>query len=156
MARFLLRRLGLVLPALWLVSVLIFALAEIVPGDVARTILGPYATPDQAAALRHQLGADRPVPVRYAAWLGSFVIGRWGASMVLHRPVRPFVLARLGNSRALAVIALVCVIPISLGLGIVAGLNEDRLVDTAISLIGLSLTRSEERRVGKECRSRWS
>src|SRR5207253_3931953 len=59
MARFLLRRLGLVLPALWLVSVLIFALAEIVPGDVARTILGPYATPDQAAALRHQLGADR-------------------------------------------------------------------------------------------------
>src|SRR5437879_4035119 len=95
MARFLLRRLGLVLPALWLVSVLIFALAEIVPGDVARTILGPYATPDQAAALRHQLGADRSVPVRYAAWLGSFVIGRWGDSMVLHRPVRPFVIARL-------------------------------------------------------------
>jgi len=139
-ARFLLRRLGLVLPALWLVSVLIFALAEIVPGDVARTILGPYATPEQAAALRHQLGADRPVPVRYAAWLGSFVIGRWGDSMVLHRPVRPFVLARLQNSLALALIALICVVPISLGLGIVAGLNEDRPVDTAISLIGLSLT----------------
>ncbi|TMJ11060.1 MAG: ABC transporter permease [Bacillati bacterium ANGP1] len=127
MARFLLRRLGLVVPALWLVSALIFALAEIVPGDVARTVLGPYATPDQVAALRHQLGADRPLVVRYAAWLGGFVTGNWGDSLVLHRPVRPFVFARL-------------VIPVSLALGVLAGLHEDRPLDRVISLVGLSLT----------------
>src|SRR5205807_2002015 len=126
MARFLLRRLGLVVPALWLVSALIFALAEIVPGDVARTVLGPYATPDQVAALRHQLGADRPLVVRYAAWLGGFVTGNWGDSLVLHRPVRPFVFARLGNSFQLALVALVLVIPVSLALGVLAGLHEDR------------------------------
>ena len=140
MARFLLRRLGLVVPALWLVSALIFALAEIVPGDVARTVLGPYATPDQVASLRHQLGADRPLVVRYAAWLGGFVTGNWGDSLVLHRPVRPFVFARLGNSLQLALVALVLVIPVSLALGVLAGLHEDRPLDLVISLVGLSLT----------------
>jgi len=140
MARFLLRRLGLVLPALWLVSVLIFGLAEIVPGDVGRTILGPYATPAQVAALRHDLGADRALPVRYAAWLARFVTGAWGDSLVLHRPVRPLVFARLANSFRLAAIALVLVIPVSVALGVLAGLNEDRPLDRAVSIAGLSLT----------------
>jgi len=140
MARFLLRRLGLAVPALWLVSALIFSLAEIVPGDVARTILGPYATPAQIAALRHQLGADRPLVVRYAAWLGGFITGNWGDSLVLRRPVRPFVFTRLANSLQLALVTLVLVIPVSLALGILAGLHEDRPLDRVISLVGLSLT----------------
>ena len=140
MARFLLRRLGLAVPALWLVSVLIFALAEIVPGDVARTILGPYATPDQVASLRHQLGADRPLVVRYAAWLEGFATGSWGDSLVLHRPVRPFVFTHLANSLQLALVTLALTIPVSLALGVIAGLHENRPVDHAISLVGLSLT----------------
>ncbi len=140
MARFLLRRLGLAVPALWLTSALIFALAEIVPGDVARTILGPYATPAQVQALRHELGQDRPLVVRYAHWLGGFLVGRWGESLVLHRPVRPFVFARLANSLQLALVALVLVVPLSLVLGVLAGLHEDRPLDRAISLVGLALT----------------
>jgi peptide/nickel transport system permease protein len=139
-AAFLLRRVALAVPALWLVSVLIFTLAEIVPGDVARTILGPYATPAQVAALRHQLGADRPLIARYATWLAGFITGNWGDSMVLHRPVRPFVFTRLKNSLQLALMALVFVVPISLALGVVAGLHEDRPLDHTISIIGLALT----------------
>lgn len=127
-------------PTLWLVSLLIFSLAEILPGDVGRTVLGPYATSAQVAALRHQLGADRPLPVRYATWLGNFVVGNWGTSMVLHRPVRSLVSVRLGNSLQLALLALVLVVPVSVALGILAGLHEDRLVDRAISITGLSLT----------------
>ncbi len=125
---------------LWLVSLLIFGLAEVVPGDVARTILGPYATTAQVNALRHQLGADRPLLARYAAWLGNFTRGRWGESLVLRRPVRPLVFDRLRNSLQLAALALVLVIPLSLALGIVAGLQEDRPLDHAISVLGLSLT----------------
>ncbi len=140
MVRFLLRRLGLIVPTLWLVSLLIFGLAEIVPGDVARTILGPYATPQQVEALRHQLGADRPLLVRYAHWLSNFVTGNWGDSVILHTPVRPFVFARLANSVQLALVALLITIPISLVLGVLAGLHVDRPTDLAISVIGLALT----------------
>ena len=76
MARFLLRRLGLVLPALWLVSVLIFALAEIVPGDVALTILGPYAT---------KVDRERRVPVVQALRIGHTGILRRQAAVVFER-----------------------------------------------------------------------
>ncbi len=127
-------------PALWLVSMLIFGLAEVVPGDVGRTILGPYATPDQVAALRHELGADRPLAIRYTAWLGHFMTGAWGDSMVLHRPVRLLVFTRLGNSLQLALLALALVVPVSIILGVAAGLHEDHLLDRVISLVGLSLT----------------
>lgn len=140
MVRFLLRRLGLLVPTLWLVSLLIFALAEVVPGDVGRTILGPYATPAQVGALRHQLGADRPLLIRYAAWLGNFAVGNWGDSIVLHRPVFSLVSSHLGNSLQLALLALLLIVPISLALGVTAGLHEDRPVDRVISVIGLSLT----------------
>ncbi len=140
MAGFLLRRLGLIAPTLWLVSLLVFALAEIVPGDVARTILGPYATSAQVAALRHQLGADRPLAIRYVDWLGHFVTGRWGDSVVLHTPVLPLVATRLGNSLQLALIALLVIVPVSLALGVAAGLHQDRPVDHVITITGLSLT----------------
>jgi peptide/nickel transport system permease protein len=140
MARFLFRRFALMVPTLWLVSLLVFALAEIVPGDVARTILGPYATPAQAAALRHQLGADRPLALRYADWLGHVVTGRWGDSLVLHTPVLPLVVTRLGNSLQLALVALLFIVPVSLALGVAAGLHQDRPIDHAIGVTGLSLT----------------
>jgi len=125
---------------LWLVSFLIFGLAEVVPGDVARTILGPYATPDQLNVLRHQLGADRPLLNRYTAWLGNFLQGKWGDSLVLRRPIRALVFDRLQNSLQLAVLALIFVVPLSLVLGIIAALHEDRLLDHTISIVGLSLT----------------
>ena len=81
MLRLIGRRLLLMVPTLILVSVLIFALAQVLPGDVGRTILGPYATRQQVNTLDHKLGADKPLYERYASWAGDFVTGHWGESL---------------------------------------------------------------------------
>ena len=96
--RLILRRLGLALLTLLLVSMLVFATAELLPGDLGRTILGPYASEEQVAALNEGLGEDDPAPVRYADWLARFAQGDWGTSAALRQPVRPLVLDRLGRT----------------------------------------------------------
>jgi peptide/nickel transport system permease protein len=140
MVRLIVRRLLLMVPTLLLVSMLVFALSEVLPGDVGRTILGPYATPAQVTALDHTLGADKPIVERYGVWLGHFVTGRWGVSQVNQQPVRSEVLTALGNSLLLAALALVIIIPLSILLGVVAGLRKDGLLDRSITISTLSLT----------------
>jgi peptide/nickel transport system permease protein len=137
--RFFLTRFGLALVTLVLVSILVFGVAEILPGDVGRTILGPYASNEQVARLDHELGVDRPLPVRYVDWVGGFVTGDWGDSALLNRPVRPLVLDRLGNSLILGFFALGLIVPISIGFGVIAALHYGRALDRAIAVTGLSL-----------------
>jgi peptide/nickel transport system permease protein len=138
-ARFILRRIGLTLVTLVIVSMTVFAAAEVLPGDVARTILGPYATKAQVDALDHQLGADQPLPVRYWNWATDFVQGDWGTSPVQNTEVRPYVLGRFKNSLILAAFALVLIVPLSIGLGVVAALNYGRSLDRIITITGLSV-----------------
>ena len=140
MLRLIGRRLLLMVPTLILASILIFALAEVLPGDVGRSILGIYATQQQVDYLNHQLGADRPLVVRYASWAGNFVAGKWGESPVLKIPVRPTVLKALGNSLVLAGFALVIIVPLSVLLGVFAGLRRDSLLDRGITISTLSMT----------------
>ena len=140
MTRLILRRLLLMVPTLILVSLLIFTLSEILPGDVGRTILGPYATPEQVAALNAELGVDEPIIQRYVAWLGNFVTGDWDTSPITDLEVRPQVMGALGNSLLLAGMALVVIIPLSIFLGVVAGLRKDGLLDRGITISTLSLT----------------
>lgn len=140
MGRLVLRRLAAAAVTLLVVSALVFALAEVLPGDVGRTILGPYASPDQVAALDHRLGADRSLPVRYGDWLGGVVTGDWGTSAVQRIPVRPLVLDRLWASTQLAVIAFVLLVVLGVGLGVLAGLRPGGRRDHAIGLAGLTLT----------------
>jgi peptide/nickel transport system permease protein len=137
--RFLLTRLGLTLVTLLLVSILVFSVAEVLPGDVGRTILGPFASNEQVARLNHELGVDRPLPVRYVDWVSEFVTGDWGDSALLNTPVRPIVLDRLGNSLILGLFALALIVPVSIGFGVVAALNYGRPLDRIISIAGLSL-----------------
>jgi peptide/nickel transport system permease protein len=139
MTPFLLKRLGLALITLVLISFAVFAVAQVLPGDVGRTILGPYATNAQVARLDHQLGVDKPLIVRYVNWITAFVRGDWGQSYLLNTPVRPFVLGRLLNSVVLAAFALLLTVPISIGLGVVAALNYGRVGDRIITIAGLSL-----------------
>jgi peptide/nickel transport system permease protein len=139
MTPFLLKRLGLALITLVLISFAVFAVAQVLPGDVGRTILGPYATNAQVARLDHQLGVDKPLVVRYVNWITAFVRGDWGQSYLLNTPVRPFVLGRLLNSVVLAAFALLLTVPISIGLGVVAALNYGRVGDRIITIAGLSL-----------------
>jgi peptide/nickel transport system permease protein len=137
--RFLIRRLASAVITLLCVSVILFAVAQVLPGDVGRAILGPYATEQQVQALDHQLGVDRPLAVRYATWFAGFVRGQWGNSYLLNRPVLTVALDRLRNSLILGGFALCLIVPVSVGLGVVAALHYGRWLDRAISVIGLSL-----------------
>ncbi len=139
MARFILRRVGLALITLVLVSILLFITAEVVPGDVGRMILGPYATEEQVARVNEELGLDRPLPVRYVDWATSFVRGDWGESYFRRVAVQPLVLESLRNSLFLGAYALLLVVPLSIALGVVAALNYGKVLDRVISVTGLSL-----------------
>jgi peptide/nickel transport system permease protein len=140
MLRLIGRRLLFMVPTLILVSILIFALAEVLPGDVGRSILGPYATDQQVKILNHELGADRPLYERYASWAGGFVTGDWGESPVSKVPVFATVMTALGNSLVLAGFALVIIVPVSVLLGVYAGLRKDSLLDRGITISTLSMT----------------
>jgi peptide/nickel transport system permease protein len=141
-------RLALSLGTLLLVSLLVFAVAEVLPGDVGRTVLGPYASDEQVAALNEELGADDPSPVRYASWLWRFVRGDWGTSAALGEPVRPLVLGRLGNSLLLGAYALLLAVPPAVALGVLAGRRRGRAADVAVSTTAVSLLALPEFVVG--------
>lgn len=140
MTRYLARRLLLLAITLLLTSALIFALTQLLPGDVARLILGRDARPEALENLRADLGLNDPAPVQYLNWLGGFISGDWGTSFVGGRaPIRPLVMERLGHSIQLALLTLVISIPMSIALGVLAGLRENHLVDSIISVLSLSV-----------------
>lgn len=136
---FLLRRLGLALLTLVLVSMLVFATVQLLPGDLGRTILGPYATEERVADLNDRLGENDPAPIRYVHWLSRFVRGDWGTSAALRQPVRPLVLDRLGNSLVLALYALVLAVPAAIVFGMLAARHRGRPLDAAVSATAVSL-----------------
>jgi len=137
--RFIGKRLGLSLVTLFLVSVIVFAISDVLPGDVGRSILGRSATDEQVAALDHQLGYDKPLPERYWKLVSGYATGDWGTSPVLNVEVRPLVLRRFGNSLILAAFAFALIVPFSIFMGIVAALHNGRWADRTISITGLSL-----------------
>lgn len=139
LASLLVKRVWLALVTLFLVSVIVFAVARLLPGDVGRSVLGPYASAAQVAALDRRLGLDRPVLAQYVSYVGGFLRGDWGTSPVLSVPVRPYVVGHLVNSLYLAALALIEIVPLSIGLGVAAGWFRDRWPDRLISVTGLSL-----------------
>ncbi len=136
----LLRRTGLALITLVLLSVIVFAGAELLPGDVGRAVLGPLADPRAVAVFDHKIGADRPILVQYVSWAGHFLAGDMGRSYVLGAPVAPFVMAALGRSLKLAGLAFVLVVPLGIIGGVIAALKVDRPLDRIITIGGISLT----------------
>jgi peptide/nickel transport system permease protein len=136
------RRLLSALFTLVLVSLLVFVLTEILPGDVATALSERDATPQQIASLRQQLGLERPPHVRYGEWLAGALRGDLGLSLARAEPILPLLLVRLRNTALLAAVTVLLVVPLALTLGILAGLLRDRLPDLLISvltLIGMSL-----------------
>ena len=140
MARFLLKRLGLAAITLFLLSVIVFVGASVLPGNVARRILGPFA--DQAAveALNERLGTDRSLVTQYWDWISSFFQGDMGDSYALNVPVSELIGNALGNSAKLAVFAFVLVVPLAILGGVVAALRRDTLTDRVITIGGLTLS----------------
>ena len=140
--QFLLRRLGSIAVTLLLVSFVVFAITQILPGNAAHMILGEFATPEAIAALTKRLGLDVPWYEQYARWLGGVLTGNWGESMTLSKPVLPEVMTALGRSAILAGCALVVVTVIAVPLGVWAAVRQGKPADLAIggvSYLGISL-----------------
>jgi peptide/nickel transport system permease protein len=140
MALFLLRRLGLMILTLWILSLIVFFAGQILPSDPGRIILGNLASPSSVQALDHKLGVDRPLLTRYLSWLGGLLHGDFGTSYTYQSAVEPFVRAALINSVKLAVLAFVIVVPLGIIGGVVAALYAGRGADRVISVTGLSLS----------------
>lgn len=138
MAIYLLRRLGLAVVTLWLLSVIIFFAGQVLPGNPARSILGPLAAQSAVRALDHQLGVDRPLLIQYWSWISGMFHGNLGQSSQYQSPVEPLLRVALANSAKLAALALIVIVPLGIFGGVVAALNAGRPVDRVISLTGLS------------------
>jgi peptide/nickel transport system permease protein len=138
LATYLLRRLGLAIVTLWLLSMIIFLCGQVLPGNPGRAILGPFASPVAVANLNRQLGVDRPLITQYWTWITGALHGNLGISYQYRSPVEPLLASALANSAKLAVFALVIMVPLGIFGGVVAALNAGSPVDRAISLTGLS------------------
>jgi len=129
------QRIGLALLSLLAVSVVVFAITALLPGDAAQEQLGQDATPEALAALRAQMGLDVPGPLRYAHWLGGLLTGDPGKSSTTQLPVAELIGSRLPNSLLLAAITALFSVPIALSLGIASAVWRgswfDRVASTA-------------------------
>lgn len=135
---FLVRRLGLALVTLVILSVIVFFAGQVLPGDPGRSILGPLASQSSVRILDHQLGVDRPLLTQYWDWMSGLLRGNMGTSYALRSPVAPQVWSGLENSLKLAVIALALVVPLGILGGVAAALNAGRITDRFLSIAGLS------------------
>ncbi|GAB5470434.1 MAG: ABC transporter permease [Rhodospirillales bacterium] len=133
-----LQRLGLGLITLFVVSVIIFAAVEMLPGDLAQEILGQSATPETVAAFRKQLGLDQPPLTRYFDWLGGIVTGDLGRSLASDREISELIGTRLGNTLFLAGLAAVISVPLALTLGVLAALYRNSIFDRGVNVFTLS------------------
>jgi len=140
MLLYVVKRVGLALVTLVLLSLIIFFAAQVLPGDPGRAILGPFASQHSVDILDHKLGVDRPVVVQYWSWITGIVRGRLGTSYQYQAPVSSFLWPYLGRSLKLAAIAFVIVVPTAILGGIIAALNRGRWLDRLISTTSLSLS----------------
>ncbi|MBV9751745.1 MAG: ABC transporter permease [Hyphomicrobiales bacterium] len=141
MGVYILRRLLLMVPVLFGVTVIVFLVISLIPGDPAKAILGTFATPENIARVNHDLGLDRALPIQYFIWLGNLLHGDFGRSYILHRPVLDEVLDRLFPTLLLGGAALVLSSAVGLSLGIIAAIRQngwqDKLITVAV-LVGIS------------------
>lgn len=139
MARYIVRRLGFLLLTLLLTSLIVFVITQLLPGDVARAVLGREAGEEALQAFREQYGLNDPLIVQYFRWLGNFVRGDWGISLSTRQEVYPLVMGRVRNSLMLAAVTMAIGVPLSILLGVLAGLNENKTADNVISIASLSV-----------------
>lgn len=133
-----LKRLGFMFMTMVVMSFLIFFLVEIMPGDVAQTVLGQSATDEAVSALRESMGLDRPFMIRYFDWAGSFISGDLGESLYMRGvQINTIFWRKIGHSVTLALTALVFYVPLSIFMGVLAGMKSGKPTDNVISLLGL-------------------
>jgi len=138
MARFILRRLLLSLVTIWLLVTIVFVIANVLPNDVGRTILGPFAPQESVDALNQKLGTDRPIIVQYVDTIIGVVTLDFGTSYVNGQDVLPQLAAAMVRSAKLAGLALFLTIPVAIAAGLFAARRRDRPADRGIVLLGVA------------------
>jgi peptide/nickel transport system permease protein len=141
---FVLRRLGLTVLLLLSISIVIFIGCELLPGDMAQVALGQFASEANVAALRAQLGLNRPAYVQYLSWLWGVLHWDWGVSALSRTPVSTMLAERLPNTLLLAGSATVIGVPLAVGLGILMVMNAGRTFDRVVSVCVISLAAAPE------------
>ena len=137
MTAFLIRRIALVLPTLFFVSVLIFGLQQLLPGDPALAMAGEERDPSVIAFLKQKYHLDEPLPVRYALWVKGVVKGDFGESIRIKRPVRDLIVEKLPVTGELAGLAMIVAIVIGVPIGIIAAVKHDTAVDYGATMVAL-------------------
>ena len=125
---------------LWLLSLLVFAGGRMLPGNVGRAMLGPFADQKAVDVLNHEMGTDRPLLIQYGDWISGFVTGDLGLSYAYRSPVAPFLTTALTNSAKLAAVAFLLVVPLGILGGVIAALYRGRAADRIITVAGMSAT----------------
>jgi len=148
MARYVLRRLGLAVITLVLLSMVVFLVGSVLPGSVGRAILGPFAEQQSVDNLNEELGLNGPVYERYWNWAVHAVRGDFGESYKFRAPVMDYLPTAFMASLKLAVVTLVIVVPLGIVGGAIAALRQGRPTDRVITVSGLSLAVTPEFVVG--------
>lgn len=138
MTAYILRRLVLLAPVLLVVGVVVFTLVHVTPGDPAAVMLGPEATPDQIAQLRHQLGLDAPIYVQFVRWIAGAIRLDFGQSIFLDMPVTRALLERAEPTGLLTLYALLVSLVIGFPAGIAAAIRRGSLLDRALMALSIS------------------
>jgi len=138
------KRLGLGFITLLIISVIIFFAVELLPGDVAQAVLGQGATEENLAALREEMGLDKPAVVRYFGWLGNAITGDFGNSIVSKTPVTEAISQRFANTLFLAVYAAVIAVPVAIFLGVLVALFRNSVFDRVANVVTLTSISSPE------------
>jgi peptide/nickel transport system permease protein len=146
-----LKRLGLGVVTLFVVSIIISLAIEMLPGDFAKSMLGQAATPETVAAFRKDIGLDRPLTVRYLDWISGVVRGDFGYSLAgagslggSRRPVADLIEPRLANTLFLAAVTAIIAVPLALILGMLAALYRNGLFDRIVNIVTLTSISSPE------------
>ena len=134
---FLRRRVVQMLPVLFGISLITFYMIHLIPGDPARNMLGPRATPERVAELRQALGLDEPLTTQYVTFLGGIVRGDLGTSLYYRQPVGPLVLERLPATIFLVAFAAFLALLLAIPLGIVAAVRRNTWIDQVIRTVSL-------------------
>ncbi|EZH65448.1 peptide ABC transporter [Bacillaceae bacterium JMAK1] len=137
MGIYILKRIVSLLPVLFVVSVVIFGIVHLTPGDPASYMLGEEASPEQVNELREELGLNDPIPVQYLNWLGGVVQGDFGDSYFMNQSVLDAIFSHIGPTLSLAIVAEIIALSISIPIGIVAAIKRGTATDQSVMVVSL-------------------
>jgi peptide/nickel transport system permease protein len=142
MTQYVVRRVIAIVPVLFGISVLVFLLVHLIPGDVTQVLLGTSATDQQIETLRRTFGLTRPLPVQYFDWVSHLLVGDFGVSFRTSRPVLPDLISRFGVTVQLTGVSMVIALAVAIPLGVASAANRGKTADAIsriLALLGLSI-----------------